>query len=61
VTSNITPEALLDTMSRALCEEQCALSGEPACHRMGDWPNKDCDKPGCIALARAAVAVMAVK
>lgn len=48
----------IDTVARAICAEQCAVYGEPPCHRIGPWPNPNCDEPGCVALATAAVEAM---
>lgn len=50
-------EALVDKTTRAICQERCAFMGEPPCWDMHDWPNEECDEPGCNALARAALAV----
>jgi hypothetical protein len=44
-----------DTIDRAICAETCAYVGEPPCWSLpSDWPNPDCDEPGCSALADAA-------
>lgn len=48
-----------DRLARAICAEQCAFYGEPACHRIGPWPNPNCNDPGCIALAMAAAGAKA--
>lgn len=45
-----------DAMHRAICQETCAFMGEPACWQVvpNEWPNPNCDEPGCHALALAA-------
>ena len=50
----------VDVAARAICQEQCAMYGEPACWRIDpdEWPNPECDEPGCHALAQAAVSAM---
>jgi len=47
-----------DTIARAICAEKCAVYGDPPCWKTGEWPNKECDEPGCVALAMAALAAM---
>jgi hypothetical protein len=44
--------------ARAICAEQCAFMGEPPCWRIApdEWPNLQCDEPGCMALGRAVLA-----
>ena len=44
----------IDDVARAICAENCAFYGEPPCHNIGEWPNTNCDEPGCMALAKAA-------
>jgi hypothetical protein len=48
----------IDTVAREICAEQCAEYGEPPCHKTGPWPNEQCNEPGCMALAQAAIAAM---
>lgn len=51
-------ERTKDAITRAICMETCAFKGEPACFTLpGDWPNPDCDEPGCAALADAVLAL----
>jgi hypothetical protein len=45
-----------DKIARAICAEQCAFYGDPPCWKTGEWPNGECDEPGCMALAQAVVA-----
>jgi hypothetical protein len=46
----------VEAVHRAICRESCAFRGEPPCWAIeGDWPNTDCDEPGCWSLAMAAV------
>ena len=50
--------AQTDRIARAICREQCAFYGEPPCWLGNkDWPNRQCDEPGCHALAEAAVRI----
>lgn len=49
--------------AKRICKEECAFKGEPACYELRDddgkplpWPAPRCDDPGCMALARAALA-----
>jgi len=51
--TKLTDEQTIEIVARAICAEQCAVYGEPACYHHG-WPNPNCDEPGCIALATAA-------
>lgn len=53
--TKLTDDQTIDLVARAICAEQCAVYGEPPCHEFG-WPNPNCDEPGCIALAMAALA-----
>lgn len=53
--TKLTPNEETEVVARAICAEQCAVYGEPPCYEHG-WPNPDCDEPGCIALAIAAIA-----
>ena len=49
-----------DRVARAICREQCAFYGEPPCWLGNrEWPNPNCDEPGCNALAAAALAATA--
>ncbi|WP_199252628.1 hypothetical protein [Chachezhania sediminis] len=50
-----------DTIARAICQERCAFKGEPACWQVvpDEWPNPNCDDPGCQALATVAMAATA--
>jgi len=55
-------ENLVERVARAICAEKCAFMGEPPCHTVMDgtefsWPPETCCEPGCIAEARAALAV----
>lgn len=49
-----------ETVARAICREQCAYYGDPPCFKVDDaeWPNPNCDEPGCHALADAALAAL---
>lgn len=50
------PIGHVDAVERAICSETCAYRGEPPCWQFeGSWPNKNCDEPGCHALACVAV------
>ncbi len=57
----------LDRLARAICQEDCAFRGEPACWEMTasegpeacPWPNPNCDEPGCQAYAMAVLAALA--
>ena len=53
----------VEVAARAICQEQCAMYGEPACWRIAPdkWPNIGCAAPGCHALAKAAVAALIAK
>jgi hypothetical protein len=50
----------VDIVARAICAESCAHYGEPPCWRAApeEWPNPQCDEPGCFALAQAAIAAI---
>jgi hypothetical protein len=53
---------MVEKVARAICAEKCAFMGEPPCHTVMDgtefsWPPETCCEPGCIAEARAALAV----
>lgn len=54
------PNQLLDKVTRAICAEDCAFRGEPPCWEIcpDEWPNPNCDEPGCRWHAIAALAVM---
>jgi hypothetical protein len=52
----------LELVAMAICREKCAFLGEPACFNCFDehgnplpWPAPECDEPGCMALAQAAI------
>jgi hypothetical protein len=52
-------------VARAICAETCAAVGEQPCYAHSDdqgkplpWPAPACDEPGCIWLARAALAAL---
>jgi len=47
--------AVADHVARAICKESCAFYGEPPCYQTGDWPNSQCNEPGCQSLAIAAL------
>ena len=46
----------IDAIARAICQEDCAFRGEPACWDIDPdhWPPPTCCEPGCTALAAAA-------
>lgn len=45
-------------VAKAICQETCAFYGEPPCwSEPGSWPSSDCE-PGCLALAKVAIAAM---
>lgn len=48
------PRSHVHAVAKAICRETCAHYGEPACF-YHEWPNPDCNEPGCIALAWAAL------
>lgn len=49
----------IEAMHRAICQENCAFRGEPACWEIeGEWPNPNCDEPGCHAKALAAMSAL---
>lgn len=57
---------MVERLARAICRETCAFYGDPPCWQMAadhpdelDWPNRECDEPGCMALAAAAASVIA--
>ena len=53
-----TADGVVDRIARAICREQCAFMGEQPCWEVwGEWPNPDCDEPGCHALAKAVHAI----
>jgi len=52
----MTEDDRIDKAARAICAEKCAFMGEPPCWQIGDGLSPDCDEPGCLALAEAAVA-----
>lgn len=54
------PQPDYDKVARAICAETCAHYGEPPCWRIvpDQWPNPNCDEPGCGALAAAAIGAM---
>lgn len=45
-------------VAEAICREKCAYYGDPPCFVVGDGLSEDCDEPGCIWLARVAIAAM---
>lgn len=47
--------SVVDSVARAICKESCAFYGEPPCYQTGDWPNSQCNEPGCQSLAIAAL------
>ena len=49
----------LERVARAICAEKCAFMGEPPCYSVeGEWPNPNCQEPGCHAEAQAAIAAL---
>ena len=48
---------MIERVAKAICSEQCAFMGEPPCWQAGGL-SPDCDEPGCLALAEAAIAAM---
>ena len=55
-------DAEVEAAARAICAEQSAFMGEPACWAVKGadgcelpWPNPGCNEPGCHAVARAAL------
>jgi hypothetical protein len=54
-------EGVTDRVAKSICAEQCAVYGEPPCYTMGEWPNAQCNEPGCMALAAAAVPAIAAE
>lgn len=52
----MTNDNIVQKIARAICREQCAFFGDPPCYETGDWPNPNCDEPGCIALAESVKA-----
>jgi hypothetical protein len=56
-------QASQEDVARAICAEKCAYYGEPPCWRIApdDFATKDCDEPGCRALAAAALAALRAK
>lgn len=55
-------DAEVEAAARAICAEQSAFMGEPACWAVKGadgselpWPNPGCSEPGCHAVARAAL------
>ena len=51
-----------EKIARAICREQCAFRGEPPCWQVsGEWPNPNCDEPGCHALADAVIEALKEK
>lgn len=49
----------VQAIARRICRERCAYMGEPACWAVGgEWPNPNCDDPGCQAFAEVAVDAM---
>lgn len=48
----------VEATARAVCQERCAFMGEPPCWKVGEWPNTECDEPGCIAVATAALTAL---
>lgn len=53
-------QAAVEAIAKAICQEDCAFRGEPACWNIdpGHWPPPTCDEPGCMAYARAAFFAM---
>lgn len=48
-----------EKVARAICAEKCAFMGEPPCYTVeGEWPNPNCQEPGCHAEAQAAIAAL---
>lgn len=49
--------ARFDKAIRAVCAESCAHRGEPPCWEIcpEEWPNPNCDEPGCKWLAFRAI------
>lgn len=48
---------MIERVAKAICREQCAFMGEPPCWQ-ADGLSPDCDEPGCLALAEAAIVAM---
>ena len=49
-----------EIIARAKCRERCAFMGEPPCWGVTEeWPNPNCDEPGCHAEADAILAALA--
>lgn len=50
----------VEAVARAICAEKCAVYGEPPCHQVvpDEWPNPNCDEPGCHTYARVAIAAL---
>lgn len=55
-------DAEVEAAARAICAEQSAFMGEPACWAVKGadgcelpWPNPGCNEPGCHAVASAAL------
>ena len=58
----MTRDEMIEKIAKGLCREKCACYGEPPCftivHADGvpaDWPAPECDEPGCMAEAVAAL------
>lgn len=48
----------VNSIAKAICRETCAFLGEPPCWKVeGQWPNPNCNDPGCQALAQAACSI----
>ncbi len=66
----ISPQSHVHAVAKAICQEECGYRGEPACWKVPSdwdgekwiavWPNPNCDEPGCIALAWAALGALKV-
>jgi hypothetical protein len=52
----MTEDDRIAKVARAICAEKCAFMGDLPCWQIGEGLSPDCDEPGCLALAQAAVA-----
>ena len=49
-------DMLTTKIAHAICAEMCAAYGDPPCYAVAGELSPHCKEPGCMALARAAVA-----
>ncbi|MDP1702563.1 MAG: hypothetical protein Q8L53_16620 [Aestuariivirga sp.] len=60
--TNLFNEADRNEAEKAICQDECAALGEPACWKVNaQWPNPNCDRCGPLADLALAAAVASVE